>query len=223
MVASSPGPTRKIGKGVHQFACTECIIFCSLDGPYRPRIMVRYDVSNHLRLIALICSQATCSTKKECHGGCGLKTRLSNPMLTFDVTLEACQYLFSSSTSSPHISCIHFWELLSIKSKTNWLKTVLQHQFYVSQIDIHFLHNRNEIGTSSIFLSGALIYRTYGNYQGVSLSLVSATCSPKKYFSLNSLPSCLSPRYSTALMMADQVGGGSTLFSHTSNIPRRHM
>ena len=43
------------------------------------------------------------------------------------------------------------------------------------------------------------------------------------YFSLRALASCSSPRKSTASMMEDQVGGGSTLFSHTSSIPIRHM
>ena len=43
------------------------------------------------------------------------------------------------------------------------------------------------------------------------------------YFSLSSLASFSSPKNSTASMMADQVGGGSTLFNHTSSIPMRHL
>ena len=41
------------------------------------------------------------------------------------------------------------------------------------------------------------------------------------YFSLSSLPSCSSPRNSKASMIADQVGGGSTLFSQVSNTSSR--
>ena len=45
----------------------------------------------------------------------------------------------------------------------------------------------------------------------------------RQYFSLSLLASCSSPRNSTALMIADQVGGGSTVFNHSSNIPMRHF
>ena len=71
-------------------------------------------------------------------------------------------------------------------------------------------------GSTSLYftLHISVVYYLYDYAFGVSF---------KQNFSLSSFPSCSSPRNSTDLIMASQVGGGFVRFSHVSSISIRQL